>query len=218
MPYLNLKKQLKYILPILLLAILFSSLFMGDKASQMITEFLRGITVSPYAPIIYVVLYITGVIIALPSMAITAIATPIFGFWNGLILVLIGANIGSQITFFLSRHLGEGFVGKYIKTNTFTHKLSTGLEHKGFLVILLVRIFPIIPYNILNYTAGLTKVKHSDYTIATLFGTLPGKTIVAYFSYRTHHIFDISSDIVVIIAISLILLWILIAIFQKRKS
>jgi uncharacterized membrane protein YdjX (TVP38/TMEM64 family) len=207
---------MKYKLPILLLAFLLSSLFLGDEATQLLTKFLKNITVSPYAPIIYVLFYITGVLLALPSIAITAMATPIFGFWPGLILVLIGANIGSQLTFFLSRHLGEDFARKYIKSNSFTNKFSKNIEDKGYFLILLIRIFPIIPYNILNYTAGLTKIKHYDYTLATLLGTLPGKTTVAYLSYRAINIFEISTNIVAIIALIIIVSFLLVSIFKKR--
>jgi uncharacterized membrane protein YdjX (TVP38/TMEM64 family) len=43
-----------------------------------------------------------------------------------------------------------------------------------------MRLVPIVPYNVLNYAAGLAGVKTRDYLVATFIGTIPGIFILTY--------------------------------------
>jgi uncharacterized membrane protein YdjX (TVP38/TMEM64 family) len=44
---------------------------------------------------------------------------------------------------------------------------------KGFLAVLYARILPAIPYNLVNYAAGLTPVRLSAFAAATAIGAAP---------------------------------------------
>ena len=46
--------------------------------------------------------------------------------------------------------------------------------------LLLMRLVPIVPYNILNYAAGVAGIKVRDYLLATFIGTIPGIFIFTY--------------------------------------
>ena len=52
---------------------------------------------------------------------------------------------------------------------------------KGFLVILLLRLVPLLPYDVVNYGAGLTNMSFWSYALATLLGVSPSVVLLVYF-------------------------------------
>ncbi|HLE56129.1 MAG TPA: VTT domain-containing protein, partial [Rhodothermia bacterium] len=54
------------------------------------------------------------------------------------------------------------------------------LESAGFTAMLILRIIPIFPFAVLNYGAGLARIKTRDFFWATLIGTAPAHFVVAY--------------------------------------
>lgn len=151
-----------------------------DNLSSMIDS-ARG---SKSAPLVFVISYIVGVVFALPGLIFMILAGSIFGFWKGLALVIIGSNLGCQITFFISRALGKDFVSKFFSLNGFYNKLSKKMDNQGFLVMVYLRLIPIFPFNVINYVSGLTSVSHRDYTLGTLLGKLPAIVIYVFLSSR----------------------------------
>lgn len=171
---------------------------------------------NPFAPIIYVLIYVVGVIFALPGLALTITAAPIFGFWNGLLLVVIGANIGCQVTFWISRVFGKDFVNKFIKADSFLDKASNKIEKNGFIFMLSIRLIPIFPFNGINYLSGLTKVKYKDYTLGTLLGMLPVTAVYVYLSYTASDIRNNPLGIIISVSV-LVLFTIVMSIIKKKK-
>ncbi|MBW2397443.1 MAG: TVP38/TMEM64 family protein, partial [Deltaproteobacteria bacterium] len=53
---------------------------------------------------------------------------------------------------------------------------------EGRKIIFLLRLTPAIPFSILNYALGLTKVNLADYVIAG-FGMIPGTFLYVYLGY-----------------------------------
>ncbi len=57
-------------------------------------------------------------------------------------------------------------------------KISHMIEEKGFLIVLIMRLIPLIPFDVISYAAGATNIKYKDYMLATLLGIIPGVTIL----------------------------------------
>jgi uncharacterized membrane protein YdjX (TVP38/TMEM64 family) len=51
---------------------------------------------------------------------------------------------------------------------------------RGLLVVLLLRLSPIVPFSVLNYLLGLSRVRFTDYAIASV-GMLPGTLLYVYY-------------------------------------
>lgn len=177
------KKYYKLIILIFIIITIVASPIKNYLNIDEITKFIKGVQENHFAPLIYISIYIVGVVLAVPGTALTIIAAPIFGFWMGLFLVVIGSNLGCQITFFISRLLGKDFVEKFIKSESFVDKTSKKVEENGFLFMIYLRLIPIFPFNGVNYLSGITKVKYRDYTLASFLGMLPGTALYVYLSY-----------------------------------
>ncbi len=127
------------------------------------------------SPIIFILIYAILVAFLFPATILTFIGAALFGI-KGFIFNLIGASIGASLSFLIARGLGKDFVEKIFKNK----KLYANLENNGFNTIFILRLIPIIPFNVLDYIAGITKIKFKDYFFATLIGMMPGAFIYTY--------------------------------------
>ena len=69
-----------------------------------VIDYLRS---SAWAPILFVILYTGAVTLALPGTILTLIGGAVFGFWGGVLFNSIGANLGANLAFIVSRILGR---------------------------------------------------------------------------------------------------------------
>lgn len=123
-------------------------------------------------PLVYVVLYVVLTVLMFPGAVVTAAGGVLFGPAVGTLLAVVGATIGSAVAFLLAKRLGrqqvERIAGRRIG------RLDAWLERRGFLAVLYVRLIPVIPFNALNYAAGVTGLSFRDFAASTALGIIPG--------------------------------------------
>lgn len=141
---------------------------------------LQGLASNWWFPILFVALYVFGVIISFSGLVLTAAGGIIFGTVKGTILNVIASNIGASIAFFIGRYLGRDFVEKLVKGKL--KSIDEKIGESGFLTILRLRLIPVVPFNMLNYASGFSKVKYKDYALGSLIGMFPGTFIYTFFS------------------------------------
>lgn len=164
-----------------------------------------------YAPIIYIVLF-TVVPLTLFPDAILAIAGGMaFGLIGGFIYTMIGALCGATLAFYLARSLGREVLKPLIGDKL--NKLESKIEHNGFIVVLLLRLIPLFPFDIISYSAGLSKVKYKDFILATVVGTIPGIFVFTNIGDKS---LDIGSDAFYVSLVLLVLL-LLFSLTLKKK-
>lgn len=140
-------------------------------------EWLRTARESWWAPIAFVILYTGFNILLVPATILTVTAGVVWGWKAGAGWVLVASTIGSAAPYFLAR-AGSGPAIAAIRRRS--ARLSETLENEGFLTLLLLRLIPIVPYNLLNYAAGIAGLRPRDFIAATFLGTIPGIVIVTY--------------------------------------
>lgn len=164
-----------------------------------------------YAPIIYIVLF-TVVPLTLFPDAILAIASGMaFGLIGGFTYTMIGALCGATLAFYLARSLGREVLKPLIGDKL--NKLESKIEHNGFIVVLLLRLIPLFPFDIISYSAGLSKVKYKDFILATVVGTIPGIFVFTNIGDKS---LDIGSDAFYVSLVLLVLL-LLFSLTLKKK-
>ncbi|MCG9968219.1 TVP38/TMEM64 family protein [Pelotomaculum terephthalicicum JT] len=121
-----------------------------------------------FGPIVYMTMFSV-----IPAGSVIAVAGGMaFGMYFGTLYTIIGAMIGATVAFYISRLLGRDFVEKLVKGKM--QKFEDGMEKGGFLLVLMMRLIPIIPFNVISYGAGLTRIKYIDYILSTMIGIIPG--------------------------------------------
>jgi len=105
-----------------------------------------------------------GVIIFASAIGINILTVTIFGG--------IGLIIGGVIAFFIARYGGRPIVEKLIG-DEWVENLDEWVDENGMKAILVTRLIPIIPFDLISYVTGVTSLKFKDYMIATVIGAFP---------------------------------------------
>jgi uncharacterized membrane protein YdjX (TVP38/TMEM64 family) len=99
-------------------------------------------------------------------------------FW-GSFYVFIGATLGATAAFLVGRYLARGWVSKKIEGNKKFAAIDEAVGREGLKIVLLTRLSPVFPFNLLNYAYGLTGVSFKDYVLGS-FGMIPGTIMYVY--------------------------------------
>ncbi|MBW3578560.1 MAG: TVP38/TMEM64 family protein [Actinobacteria bacterium] len=145
-------------------------LLMGGPSREGVQRFVESAGVA--APLVYVLAYAGLTVLLVPGAVLTIAGGVLFGTAAGTALAVVGASLGAAAAFAAGRRLGrdqvERMAGKRLG------RLDRWLERRGFLAILYLRLFPVVPFNALNYLAGVTGLRTRDYLLATVVGIVPG--------------------------------------------
>lgn len=129
--------------------------------------------------IAFILLYIIATVAFLPGSILTLGAGLVFGIVLGSLYVFVGATLGATAAFLVGRYLARGWVAKKIETNEKFQAIDKAVGREGFKIVLLTRLSPIFPFNLLNYAYGITAVSLRDYVIASV-GMIPGTIMYVY--------------------------------------
>ncbi len=99
----------------------------------------------------------------------------LFGFWPGLLIVLVATSIGSTIAFFDSRYLLRSWVKRRFARRI--EAIDRGMEAHGGLYLLTLRLNPVVPYWLVNLAMGLTAIRWRTYVPLTIAGLVPATFI-----------------------------------------
>ncbi len=143
-------------------------------------SWLRG---NPWAPVVFVAAYATATALAVPGTVLTLAGGAVFGVFWGSIFNLIAANLGANAAFVLARFLGRDGVRRLAGADSAAlRKLDEAVERQGFTGLLVLRLIPLVPFNVLNFGAALTALRWPVYAGATLIGILPGTVVYTFFA------------------------------------
>jgi uncharacterized membrane protein YdjX (TVP38/TMEM64 family) len=129
--------------------------------------------------IAFIGLYILATVAFLPGSLLTLGAGVVFGVGLGSLYVFIGATLGATAAFLVGRYLARGWVSQKIADNLKFRAIDEAVGREGFKIVLLTRLSPIFPFNLLNYAYGVTGVSLKDYVLASI-GMIPGTIMYVY--------------------------------------
>ncbi len=130
--------------------------------------------------IVFIAVYIVATVLLLPGSLLTLAAGLVFGLGYGFALVSFSSVVGASCAFLVGRFFARDWVaGKLAAVPKFA-ALDEAIAQKGALIVLLTRLSPVFPFNLLNYALGLTGVKFWSYVGASWIGMIPGTLLYVY--------------------------------------
>ncbi|MDO4679972.1 MAG: TVP38/TMEM64 family protein [Aerococcus sp.] len=133
-----------------------------------------------YAALISFLLMIMQSIIApLPAFLITIANANLFGWWQGALLSWFSAMVAACLCFYLARILGRDLVVK-ITSEKGLNNIENFFDHYGTHTILIARLLPFMPFDIVSFAAGLMPMSVVEFVVATGIGQLPATVIYSY--------------------------------------
>lgn len=129
--------------------------------------------------IAFIIIYIIATVAFLPGSILTLGAGVVFGLVWGSLYVFIGATLGAMAAFLVGRYLARSWVASKIAGNKNFTAIDLAVGKAGLKIVLLTRLSPIFPFNLLNYAFGITGVSLKDYLIGSV-GMIPGTIMYVY--------------------------------------
>jgi uncharacterized membrane protein YdjX (TVP38/TMEM64 family) len=144
---------------------------------QNIPQWVAGL--GAWGPIVFIAGYALAVVAFAPASVLTIAAGAIFGLAAGVAYVFVAAVIGSSLAFLISRYVARSAIEHRVAGNQNFKAIDRAVGEQGRWIVFLLRLSPVLPFNLLNYALGLTSVRFTDYLVAS-FGMLPGTLLYVY--------------------------------------
>lgn len=130
--------------------------------------------------LVYVVGYVVATVLLVPGSVITLGAGFLFGLALGVVVVSAGSVLGATCAFLIGRFFARDWVAERIARLPRFRALDRATARDGFTIVLLARLSPLFPFNLLNYGLGLTAVSLRQYFFASWIGMLPATILYVY--------------------------------------
>ncbi len=125
-----------------------------------------------WGPLIYLLVWAIVPTLFLPCLPLTLAGGVLFGPVWGVVYTAIGAPAGASLAFLVARYLARDWVAAKISGSKLTH-LDEKVAQHGWKIVAFTRLIPVLPFFVLNYAFGLTRIPFLPYVIATFFAMLP---------------------------------------------
>lgn len=150
-----------------------------------IVPFLRQVLQSvselgPWGPAAFLLVYVGATVLLLPGSILTLGAGFVYGLGWGTVLVSASSTLGATASFLIGRHLARDWVAGRISAYPRFAAVDEAVAREGWKVVVLTRLSPAFPFNLLNYAFGITRVKVRHYVLASWLGMLPGTILYIY--------------------------------------
>lgn len=177
------KRRLYTILKFFLLSCLLATLIIATKYFN-VQQFLQTSIIwihslGALGPIAFILIYNLATLLFIPGSILTLKGGCLFGVFWGSIYVLIAATIGATLAFLIGRYLSRDWVSQQMEKHPKFKAIDLALAKEGWKIVLLTRLSPVFPFNLLNYAFGVTKVSLKDYILGSI-GIVPGTVMYVY--------------------------------------
>jgi uncharacterized membrane protein YdjX (TVP38/TMEM64 family) len=125
------------------------------------------------------VIYNLAAVLFLPASVLTLGGGALYGLFWGSVYVLIAATLGATISFLIGRHFARNWVTQKLQGHPRFQSMDAAVARNGFKIVFLTRLSPIFPFNLLNYTFGVTCISLKDYVLGSI-GMLPATIMYVY--------------------------------------
>ncbi|KAB5545413.1 hypothetical protein DKX38_013525 [Salix brachista] len=161
---------------------------------QILKDFLLWVEqdLGPWGPLVLAIAYIPLTILAVPASVLTLGGGYLFGLPVGFVADSIGATVGAGAAFLLGRTIGRSFVVSKLKDYPKFSSVAIAIQKSGFKIVLLLRLVPLLPFNMLNYLLSVTPVSIGEYMLASWIGMMPITLALVYIGTTLKDLSDVT--------------------------
>lgn len=127
----------------------------------------------PWAEPVFLAVFAVSTLAFVPKPLLNLAAGALFGLPEGLLLAVLGSTLGAGLAFGTGRVLGRDALRPLLRGRAW-RALDRGLTDRGFRAVLMLRLFPGMPFAVANYGAAISGVRLRTFLAATAVGVVPG--------------------------------------------
>lgn len=134
----------------------------------------------PWAPVLFIGLYVAAAITLAPAFLLTVAAGALWGVWSGSAIVFVGATLGASAAYAIARRLAEMRWMRWLSQDPRVASVRIAVAGEGAWIQFLLRLSPLVPFNLLNYALGFSGVQYRDFLVASV-GMIPAIVMYTYY-------------------------------------
>ena len=139
-------------------------------------------------------IYLSATLVGLPAIFLFLAAGSLFGFVHSLILVSFSDTLSVAVCYLLGRTVARKAVQKWIADRPHWGKFDRVVAKKGWKIVFLTRLSPILPSNVLNYGFSLTEIDFWQYIFVSWLAMLPVISLYVYLASVGTNLLSGNSD------------------------
>lgn len=171
-----------------------AGIFLFPKANSVLTSILEWTKgMGPWGIVYLAAVYAVACVLFLPGSILTLGAGFAFGLTGGTVATVIGSLLGVSASFLLGRTVARKWVEKATSSHPRFLAIDRAVGREGFKIVLLTRLSPVFPFNLLNYGFGVTRVRFRDYFLGSWIGMFPGTVLYVYLGTAAKSLTDLAS-------------------------
>lgn len=137
----------------------------------------------PWGIVLFVLVYALAAVLFVPGSALTLGAGLVYGLVPGFLAVSAGSTLGAACAFLVARYLARDRVERWVGADPRFRAIDLAVGRGGGTIVLLTRLSPVFPFNLLNYLYGVTRVPFLTYILASWIGMMPGTLLYVYLGF-----------------------------------
>ncbi|MEM9537397.1 MAG: TVP38/TMEM64 family protein [Cyanobacteria bacterium P01_E01_bin.45] len=170
----------------------------------------------PWAPVLFVLLNILATSLGIPGTVLTVVGGAVFGLAWGTVWSAIGLSVGAICAFLIARYLFHDWaIARYGK-HPLLMRLNQSIERHAMKLILAVRLFPISPFNLVNFLFGLTRTPLLEYGVGTAIGIIPGVVLYTWVGVSGRELLEGGGGLSFSLALTTLTVLSMLPIFARR--
>jgi uncharacterized membrane protein YdjX (TVP38/TMEM64 family) len=152
----------------------------GRQSASQLPAFAAWVqSLGVWGPLAFVAGYTVAAVFLMPAFLLTMAAGALWGLFPGVVYAMAGACAGASCAFLAGRHLVQRFVQQYVDRQPMLAAIDRAVEHEGARLVFLLRLSPAVPYVLLNYVLGVSRLSFRAYLLG-LVGMTPTATMYVY--------------------------------------
>jgi uncharacterized membrane protein YdjX (TVP38/TMEM64 family) len=148
-----------------------------------LAERIRG--AGPKGVLFFVAVYVAAEVALVPGSLLTMAAGFAYGPIRGLLVASPASVLAATTAFLLGRTVLRDWIRRTVARSPEARAIDRAVERNSFKLIVLLRLSPVIPFNMLNYALGLSNANLGRYVVASFVGMLPGTWLYVYLGSLT---------------------------------
>lgn len=172
---------MRRLIPFLAVLLVLLGLVLLFPVGDWLVTFLAWIQANPgISWLAFIVAYVAACVLLVPGSLLTLGAGFVFGLPVGVAIVSLASTLGASAAFLIGRYFVRAWVESRLVSMPRFAALDRAIGDRGALIVLLTRLSPVFPFNLLNYGLGVTRVKFLHYVGASWLGMLPATALYVY--------------------------------------
>ncbi|MBM43413.1 MAG: hypothetical protein CMJ36_00145 [Phycisphaerae bacterium] len=144
-----------------------------------------------WGPLAYCLLFIVLTALFFPESVVAIAAGTLFGFWMGILWVVVAGTLGALLIFAITRTLFREPVRQRLRKHPKLLAFDEAAGREGFKLMFLLRLAP-VNYSLLCYLLSVSSARLKPYTLACI-GMFPGNISTVYFGFAARHVSEVAS-------------------------